>query len=151
MKDMYHRNVTRLKLTRNIAATFDPVHDEIVGSLGDCIPTMDHGMSHILLEGVPIVHIKRRVGQGIYRTDHATYRRSNHESSICGCPSMWVIIRLSVGRHLVLTLNKGSDYDYQTLVMSFIENFTQSAFIIGFFPKILRPCAPVSCTSLFSN
>jgi cytochrome P450 len=37
--DMYHRSIIRSKLTRNIGATFDQVHDELVGALRDCIPT----------------------------------------------------------------------------------------------------------------
>jgi hypothetical protein len=42
MDDMYHRGVVRSKLTRNIAATFDQVHDELVSALRDCIPTTGH-------------------------------------------------------------------------------------------------------------
>lgn len=45
MNDTYHRSVARSKLTHNIAATFDEVHDELVGALGDCIPTPGQGMS----------------------------------------------------------------------------------------------------------
>jgi hypothetical protein len=48
MDDIYHRTVTRSKLTRNIAATFDQVHDELVGALGNFIPTVDQGEFHIL-------------------------------------------------------------------------------------------------------
>jgi hypothetical protein len=48
MDDSYQRNVVRSKLTRNIAATFDPVHDELVGALRDFIPTIDQGMSHMV-------------------------------------------------------------------------------------------------------
>ncbi len=53
MDDSYQRNAVRSRLTRNIAvaAIFDAVHDELVGALGDFIPTVDHGMSQILLEG----------------------------------------------------------------------------------------------------
>jgi hypothetical protein len=50
MDDSYQRNVARSKLTRNIAATFDPVHDELVGALREFIPTIDQGMSHTLEE-----------------------------------------------------------------------------------------------------
>ena len=48
MDDSYQRNVVRSKLTRNIAATFGPVQDELVGALRDFIPTVDQGTSHIL-------------------------------------------------------------------------------------------------------
>ncbi|KAI0272056.1 cytochrome P450 [Russula aff. rugulosa BPL654] len=41
MDDTYHRTVMRSKMTRNIAATFDQVHDELVDALGDFIPTVD--------------------------------------------------------------------------------------------------------------
>jgi len=57
MDDLYHRNVARTKLTRNIAATLDPVHDEVVGALGDGIPMIDQGISQRPLEGVPMVHV----------------------------------------------------------------------------------------------
>jgi hypothetical protein len=57
MNDTYHRNVIRSKLTRNIAATFDQVNDELVGALGEFIPTVDHGAFHVLLENVPVVHV----------------------------------------------------------------------------------------------
>jgi hypothetical protein len=57
MDDLYLRNVARTKLTRNIAATFDPVHDEVVGALGDSTQAADQGISQRLLEGVPMVHV----------------------------------------------------------------------------------------------
>ncbi len=72
MDDSYQRNVVRSKLTRNIAATFDPVHDELVGALRDFIPTIDQGMSHILLNSVQMIYVWHRVGQSIYLTNHAT-------------------------------------------------------------------------------
>ena len=96
MDDTYQRNVVRSKLTRNIASTFDAIHDELVGALGDFIPTIDQGMSHILLNSVQMIYVWLRVGQSIYLTNHATYRLSNIESGGCGCPSMYVIVRPSV-------------------------------------------------------
>jgi hypothetical protein len=57
MDGLYRRNVARTKLTRNIAATFDPVHDEVVGGLEDGIPTVDQDASQRLLEGVLMVHV----------------------------------------------------------------------------------------------
>ena len=57
MDDSYQRNVVRSKLTRNIAATFDPVHDELVGALRDFIPTIDQGMSYVLLKSVRIGYV----------------------------------------------------------------------------------------------
>lgn len=57
MDDVYHRNIVRSKLTRNIAATFDQIHDELVGALRDSIPMVDQGMFHILLEGTPMRHV----------------------------------------------------------------------------------------------
>ncbi|KAI0248479.1 cytochrome P450 [Lactifluus subvellereus] len=39
MEDTYHRRVIRSRLTRNIAATFNQVRDELAAALGDCIPT----------------------------------------------------------------------------------------------------------------
>ncbi len=57
MDDSYHRTVIRSKLTRNIAATFDRVHDELVGALGGFIPTVDQGASHIFLEDAPVIHV----------------------------------------------------------------------------------------------
>ncbi|KAI0305190.1 cytochrome P450 [Multifurca ochricompacta] len=38
MKDQYHNDVIRSKLTRNIADTFNVVRDELIGSLADYIP-----------------------------------------------------------------------------------------------------------------
>ena len=76
MDDTYHRSVARSKLTRNIAATFDQVHDELVGALEDFIPTTSQGTSYMLLESTPMLYVQRRVGQGIYLTNHATYRLS---------------------------------------------------------------------------
>lgn len=57
MDDSYQRNVVRSKLTRNIAATFDPVHDELIGALRDFIPTIDQGMSYVLLKSVRIGYV----------------------------------------------------------------------------------------------
>ncbi len=57
MDDTYQRNVVRSKLTRNIASTFDAIHDELVGALGDFIPTIDQGMSHIFIEGAPVIYV----------------------------------------------------------------------------------------------
>ena len=47
----------------------------------------------------------------------------------------------------MLTPDKGRDYNYQTMVMSFLDNFIKSAFIIGWFPEFLKPCATVSRAS----
>jgi hypothetical protein len=50
----------------------------------------------------------------------------------------------------MLTPKEGRNYDYQTLVMSFLENLMKSAFIIASFPEFLKPCATVSfCASFF--
>lgn len=57
MDDSYHRTVIPAKLTRNIAATFDQVYDELVGALGEFIPTVGQGASHILLEDARMVHV----------------------------------------------------------------------------------------------
>ncbi len=57
MDDTYQRNVVRSKLTRNIASTFDAIYDELVGALGDFIPTIDQGMSHIFIEGAPVIYV----------------------------------------------------------------------------------------------
>jgi hypothetical protein len=97
MDDSYQRNVVRSKLTRNIAATLDPVHDELVGALRDFIPATDQGMFHIRLKSVPIIHVQPRVGQSIFLTNDATYRLSDIESGGCGCTSMCVIVRPLVG------------------------------------------------------
>ncbi|KAI0294857.1 cytochrome P450 [Multifurca ochricompacta] len=40
MKDQYHNDVIRSKLTRNIADTFNVVRDELIGSLADYIPNL---------------------------------------------------------------------------------------------------------------
>ena len=37
--DMYHAGVIRTKLTRNIAATFKDVREEVINALEDLIPT----------------------------------------------------------------------------------------------------------------
>ena len=39
----YHSDVIRSKLTRNIAATFKDVYDEIINALEDAIPTDEDG------------------------------------------------------------------------------------------------------------
>ncbi|KAI0292779.1 cytochrome P450 [Russula brevipes] len=39
LKDEYHTDVIRSKLTRNIAVTFKEIRDELVNALDDCIPT----------------------------------------------------------------------------------------------------------------
>jgi len=40
LRNTYHRDVIRSKLTRNIAPIFDQVHDELLGAMGDFIPTV---------------------------------------------------------------------------------------------------------------
>lgn len=42
--DTYHNDVIRSKLTRNFAATFDQVQDEIVQALMELIPVGSGGM-----------------------------------------------------------------------------------------------------------
>jgi len=41
--NFYHSDVIRSKLTRNIAATFKDVYDELINSLEDSIPTDEDG------------------------------------------------------------------------------------------------------------
>jgi hypothetical protein len=41
MKDLYHVDVIRSKLTRNIAATFKEVCEELVMAMDDFIPTRE--------------------------------------------------------------------------------------------------------------
>ena len=50
MDDLYQRKVVRSKLPRNIAASFDPVHDELVSALRDFIPMIDKCRPHTLEE-----------------------------------------------------------------------------------------------------
>ncbi|KAI9509455.1 cytochrome P450 [Russula earlei] len=45
IEDPYHRGVIRSKLARNTTATFDLVHDELVGALSECIP-IGEGRNH---------------------------------------------------------------------------------------------------------
>jgi len=40
LDDLYHRNVIRSKLTRNITPIFDQVHDELLGAVRECVPTV---------------------------------------------------------------------------------------------------------------
>jgi len=42
--DTYHNDVIRSKLTRNFAATFDQVQDELVQALTEFIPVGSGGM-----------------------------------------------------------------------------------------------------------
>jgi len=44
LDDLYHRNVIRSKLTRNITPTFDQVHDELLGAVRECIPAVGEGI-----------------------------------------------------------------------------------------------------------
>lgn len=41
--NIYHADVVRTKLTRNIAVTFKDVHEEIINALEDLIPTGKDG------------------------------------------------------------------------------------------------------------
>ncbi|KAI0284741.1 cytochrome P450 [Russula brevipes] len=50
---IYHRGVVRSKLTRDIAATFDQVQDELPGALRDCIP--DVGEEWVKVSIIPTV------------------------------------------------------------------------------------------------
>ena len=43
-EDMYQNDVLRTKLTRNIAATFHDVEDELIEALSELIPTGTDGM-----------------------------------------------------------------------------------------------------------
>ena len=40
--DRYHVGVIRTRLTRNIAATFKEVREEVIHALNDLIPTDEH-------------------------------------------------------------------------------------------------------------
>jgi hypothetical protein len=41
MNDEYHTDIIRSKLTRNIAATFNEVREELIMAMDDLIPTHD--------------------------------------------------------------------------------------------------------------
>jgi hypothetical protein len=43
LADRYHLDIIRSKLTRNIAATFEEVHEELVLAFDDLIQTRDDG------------------------------------------------------------------------------------------------------------
>jgi hypothetical protein len=43
-QDMYHKDVIRSKMTRNITTTFDQVEDELQMALREWIPTTGNGM-----------------------------------------------------------------------------------------------------------
>ncbi|KAH9970801.1 cytochrome P450 [Russula compacta] len=45
--DTYHRSIIRSRLTRNVAPTFDQVHDELVGALSDSIPVVGEEWSKV--------------------------------------------------------------------------------------------------------
>ncbi|KAH9984968.1 cytochrome P450 [Russula vinacea] len=62
-------SVVRSKLTRNIAATFDQVHEELVGALKDCIPTT--GQEWVKVSIMPTV--QRIVCRASSRVLVATY------------------------------------------------------------------------------
>ena len=68
---MYHDNVIRSGLTRSIAATFDQVHDEIVGAWEELIPVANDGMWHTP-EYAFISNSQSRMGQDTYPTNYAT-------------------------------------------------------------------------------
>ena len=85
MDGFYLKNAVRSRLTQNIAAKFDTVQDELVGAVKGFIITSDQGMFHILLKNVSIIQAHRRVGQGIFPANNATYCLSNIESGGCGC------------------------------------------------------------------
>jgi hypothetical protein len=51
MNDSYHRDIIRVKLTRDVATTFDEVQDELPGALRDCIPTVGEGVCHKFWRG----------------------------------------------------------------------------------------------------
>lgn len=44
LDDNYHKGVVRSKLTRNVVATFEKVHDELPAAVRDSIPTVGEGI-----------------------------------------------------------------------------------------------------------
>jgi len=108
LDDNYHKGVVRSKLTRNVAVTFEKVHDELPGAVRDSIPTVGEGILSRTLAGTTRwLHVQCRLGQGICAADHATSELSYLESSICGSPSVCVITTIRRLSQLpTLTLNR---------------------------------------------
>ena len=50
LDDVYHRNVIRSKLTRNMSPTFDQVHDELLCAVRECIPVVGKGIVSYFLK-----------------------------------------------------------------------------------------------------
>ncbi|KAI0277137.1 cytochrome P450 [Russula aff. rugulosa BPL654] len=59
IKDDYHTDIIRSKLTRNIAATFNEVREELIMAMDDLIPTHDDG--NVEWVKVPILETIQRV------------------------------------------------------------------------------------------
>jgi hypothetical protein len=56
MKDEYHTDVIRSKLTRNIAATFNVVREELIMAMDDLIPTHEDSTWQTFLAKRLVVH-----------------------------------------------------------------------------------------------
>jgi hypothetical protein len=149
MDDLYHGNVARTKLTRNIAATFHPVHDDAVGASGNGIPTIDLKDSWKACRW--FMYSTEWVKVSILPPCNVLFVESRVGYLWAPPASVCVIVRPSIRSATYANANKGKDYDYQTLVMNSIENLTKSAFFIGVFSEISQAVRLHPLASLYFN
>ena len=88
--DNYHVDIIHSQLTKNIAATFKEVHEELIMAMDDSIPTCEDSAWKFLSEEA-ISHKARRVGQGPHSRHPSTRGLPCLESYFCWSPSMFVI------------------------------------------------------------
>jgi hypothetical protein len=91
MNDLFHTEIIRTKLTRNIAVAFEEGREELIMAMDDLIPVRGDGTWNSPRRKA-MVHRGRRVGHCPYSRDPSTRDLPHHESCFCRYSSMFVTV-----------------------------------------------------------
>ena len=90
IKDAFHVDVVRSKMTQNMAIAIKEGREELIMAMDDVIPM--RGGTWKAPRRKAMVHRKRRVGYSTYSRDPSTRALPHHESYFCRCFSLFVTI-----------------------------------------------------------
>jgi hypothetical protein len=99
MHDEYHTDIIRSNLTRNIAATFNEVREELIMAMDDLTSTHEDSSTWQSLKLKTTTHRECRVGQGSHSRWPCTCDLPCHESYFCWSSSMFVFHILVLRSH----------------------------------------------------
>jgi hypothetical protein len=138
MEDPYHIPVVRSQLTRNIAALYDDIRDEVIEAFNDLIPVKDDDSSCISLSRRSCLSYVQQVWVKVQTTSflqNAVCRISNR--LFVGLPLCTLIIHRAY--HLIYMCHLGRNSDWIELNIRYTIDAAIGAQILLMFPDFLRP------------